>query len=76
MFVYFREKHVSTFGGASTHTALQLKGPAQLAVSKRKIKFKTLLDQKRLPQVNLIGYQVVELDAPSEGVLRCTTLYY
>ena len=76
MVVYFREKYVSIFGEASTHTDVQLKGPARLAVSKRKIKLNKLQDWKRLPGVNLIGYQVVELEAPSEGVMRGTTVYY
>ena len=47
--VYFREKPVSIKGEASTNTDLQLKGPAQLAVSTWKIKFKTLQDWKRGP---------------------------
>ena len=67
--MYFREKHVIIFVGASTHTDLHIKGPAQLGVSKRMIRFKTLQDQKRLPKkstarVSIEGHCVILLNYP------------
>ena len=68
--VFQRKACLSIHGEASTPTDMQLKGPAQLAVSTRKTKFKTLQDWKRLPLVYLISYLVVELKTSTEGIVR------
>ena len=56
MEVYFREKHLSKRGEASTHNDLQLKGPARLALSTRKTKFKTLYTSLVKPLIKNLNH--------------------